>query len=319
MEEFKTLAEKIIDGEADIRDYDVNDFDVDEVEKLLEAGEIRPEDFSESRASELVIEGVLDYAARPFEEFSPPEQLRQLANGAIAVEEFRKRANLADYDSYDWLELVADCPEFAADAPWDRLRAEAIPGEWFRFLSCRPEFADQADWERICRDGFARDVFRMLEYQPDLYERLLCKDELLEADSKYWVELIIRQPRFADVYPVENLDEADEVELLLLYRPELARRIPWEKDNPPVRLFVTNDAAPFRGHYDEVRELLRSSLLLTDWAAGERADRVTEDGETFVGIYDRYSARRMMAEFRRVVKAAHLPLTIRMEALENGD
>ena len=38
-----------------------------------------------------------------------------------------------------------------------------------------------------------------------------------------------------------------------------------------------------------------------------------------VGIYDRRSARRMMAEFRRRAKEARPPLEIRMEALENGE
>ena len=320
MEEFKTLAEKIIDGDADIRDYDVNhDFDDEELEALLEAGEIRPDDLSEPRAAELIIEGVLSFDARPFEEFSPYQQLRLLAGGAVTPEEFRARANLADYDAGDWVGLVAECPEFAVDAPWEKMRAEARPGEWFALLARRPEFADNADWERICRDGFVSDAFKLLKYQPQLYERMLCKDELLDADSAYWVELIIRQPRFADIYPVESLDEIDEVELLLLYRPELARRIPWDDDNPPVRLVVVNDAAPYRGHYDEVRNLLRASLLLPDWAAGERTDLVTEERETFAGIYDRRSARRMMAEFRRGTKAAKLPLSIRMERLENGD
>lgn len=318
MEDSRTAAEKIIAGDADIRDYDVNDFDVDEVEKLLEAGEVRPGDFSESRACELIIDGVLDGAARPFEEFCPREQLRLLAGGAISAAEFRKRADLAEYDAGEWLELVAECPEFAAGAPWDEMRAEAIPCEWFAFLARRPEFADEADWECLCREGSVRDVFRMLKYQPDLYGRLLCKDELLEADSLLWVELIIRQPRFADVYPVEDLDEVDEIELLLLYRPELVRRIPWEDDNPPVKLVVVNTSAPCRDRHDEVRALLRSALLLPNWAAGECTDLATEQCETFVGIYDRFSAQHMAEEFRRGAEAAHLPLAIRMEALESG-
>ena len=319
MEETKTLAEKIIDGDADIRDYDLNcDFDDEEAGKLLEAGVVRPDDFSEPRAAELIIEGILDFDARPFEEFPPWEQRHLLAGGALTVEEFRARADLAEYDGGDWLTLVAECPEFAARAPWEKMRAEARPTEWFAFLARRPEFADNADWERICRDGLVSDAFRMLKEQPQLYERMLCKDELLEADSKYWVELIIRQPGFAEIYPVETLDEVDEIELLLLYRPELARRIPWDADNPPVKLVVVNGSAPCRGRCAEVRKLLRESLLLPDWAAGGRADLVTEERETFVGIYDRRSAKRMAAEFRRGAKAARLPLEIRMEKLEDG-
>ena len=318
-EDLRTPAEKIIAGDADIGDYDVNrDFDDDEAGKLLDAGLARPEDFSEPRAAELIIEGVLNFDARPFEEFSPYQQLRLLAGNAITAEEFRKRADLAGYDAGDWLALVAECPKFAADAPWEKLRAEATPRDWFAALARRPEFADRADWAYLSREGFARDVFKLLKAQPDLYDRLLCKDELMEADSRYWVELIIRQPRFAEVYPVETLDEVDEVELLLLYRPELARRIPWEADNPPVKLVVVNAAAPYRGRYDEVRQLLRSALYFPGWAAGERTDCVTEERETFAGIFDTRSAKRMAAEFRREAKAAQLPLTIRLEELNNG-
>lgn len=251
--------------------------------------------------------------------FSPYQQLQLLAGNALTAEEFRRRANLADYDAGDWVELVAECPEFAADAPWEKMRAEARPGEWFALLARRPEFADKADWERICRDGFVSDAFKLLKYQPQLYERMLCKDELLDADSAYWVELIIRQPRFAEIYPVETLDEVDEVELLLLYRPELARRIPWQPENPPVKLVIVNDSAPYYGHRNEVRELLLATLHYTRRAAETQTDRVTENRETFAGIFDRVSARRMAAEFREKAKAAQLPLAIRMEALGDGD
>lgn len=311
----RTLVEQVLDGDADIADCDVNDFDDDAARKLLDAGLVRPEDFSEPRSAELIIEGVLSFDTRPFEEFSPYQQLRLLAGGAVTAEEFRKRANLDDYDADDWLTLVAECPEFAALAPWEKLRAEATPREWFAALARRPDFADQADWERICRDGFVRDVFKMLKRQPQLYDRLLCKDELLEADSMYWVELIIRQPRFADIYPVETLDEVDEVELLLLYRPELARRIPWEADNPPVKLVVVNDSAPYYGHYREICDVLRTAFLFPAWAADLRADDVEGKPETFAGIFDTRSAERMAEEFRRRVEAAHLPLTVRMEEL----
>ena len=314
----KTLVEQVLDGDIDIAECDVNDFDDDAAGKLLNAGLVRPEDFSEPRAAELIIEGVLSFDTRPFEEFQPYQQLRLLAGGAVTAEEFRKRANLADYDAGDWLTLVKECPDFAAEAPWPEMRAGANASDWFELLSHRPEFADKADWERICRDGLVRDVFKLLKRQPQLYDRLLCKNELLAADSRYWVELIIRQPRFSDIYPVETLDEIDEVELLLLYRPELARRIPWEADNPPVKLVVVNASAPYYGHYDEVRELLRTALFLPDWAASERTGVVTEERETFAGIYDTRSAERMTDEFRRGAEAARLPLEIRMEALDDA-
>ncbi len=116
---------------------------------------------------------------------------------------------------------------------------------------------------------------------------------------------------------METLDEVDEVELLLLYRPELARRIPWETDNPPVRLVVVNDSAPYYGHYGEICEVLRTAFLFPARAADLRADDVEENPETFVGIFDTRSAERMAEEFRHRVEAAQLPLGIRMEALDD--
>ena len=314
-EDAKTLIEQVLDGDVDIADCDVNDFDDDAAGKLLDAGFVRPEDFSEPRAAELIIEGVLSFDTRPFEEFSPYQQLRLLAGNAITTEEFRKRAVLDDYDADDWLELVAERPEFAARAPWEKLRNGAHTSNWFKLLARRPEFADQADWTYLSREGFARDVFALLEAQPDFYDRLLCRDELLEADSRYWVELIIRQPRFADIYPVETLDEIDEVELLLLYRPELARRIPWEADNPPVRLVVVNTSAPYYGRCGDICEVLRSAFLYPVRAVVPLAGDVEEKPETFVGIFDTRSAERMTEEFRQRAQAAHLPLTIRAEEL----
>ncbi len=173
-EDLRTRIEKVLNGDVDIADCDINnDFDDEEAGKLLDAGLVRPEDFSEPRAAELIIEGVLSFDARPFEEFSPYQQLRLLAGNAVSAEEFRKRANLDDYDADDWLALVAERPEFAARAPWEKLRNGANTGGWFKLLARRPEFADKADWTYLSREGLARNVFELLEAQPDLYDRLL--------------------------------------------------------------------------------------------------------------------------------------------------
>lgn len=319
MEDSRTPAEKVIDGDVDIRDCDLNnDFEDYEVKMLLEKKLVRPDDFSESRAAELIIAGVLTFADISFAEFPPWEQVRLLAGGAIPEEEFRKQARLSDYRGSDWLELVVARPAFAAEVPWSDVRRDARPRDWFAFLGEHPEFADKADWERICRDGSLRDAFKLLGKQPQLYDRFPCKDELLEADSAFWVELIIARPEFADVYPVGTLDEVDEVEELLLYRPELAPRIPWQEDNPPVKVFVVNSAAPLYGHCGDIRRILQESFFYRPYVAGDRADLVTENAETFAGIYDTRSAHKMAAAFRQAVAAAELPLKIRMEALDLG-
>ena len=315
-EDSRSLAEKVIDGDVDIRDCDLDhDFEDCEVKMLLEKKLVRPGDFWDWRAAELIIAGVLSFSDIPFAEFPVSEQLMLLEGGAISEEEFRKQVNLDDFRRYR-LDLVAACPAFAADVPWDEVRRDADPHDWFAFLGEHPEFADKADWKRICRDGLVRDVFAMLRKQPRLYEKLLFKDELTAADSRHWVDLIIAHPEFAEVYPVETLDEVDEVEELLLYRPELARRIPWQEDDPPVKVFVVNSAAPLYGHYDEIRKILQESFLYRPHVAGGRTDLVTENAETFAGIFDTCSARLMARNFRRAVREAKLPLAVRMEALD---
>jgi len=318
MEDWKTLAEKVVDGDVDIRDCDINnDFEDHEVEMLLKKKFVRPGDFSESRAVELINSGVLSFAERPFAEFPPWEQIRLLAGGAISDEDFRKQAQFRDFRGSDWLDLVDARPEFAAQVPWDDVRRDARPRDWMAFLGERPEFADEADWEHLCREGFVSDAFRLLKKQPQLYRRFLCKDELLAADSGFWVDLIIARPEFAEVYPVETLDEVDEVEELLLYRPELARRIPWDPDDPPVKLFVVNAAAPYRGRYDDICEIMHQSFLYRNWStAANRADLVTEEKETFAGIFNTRSAKLMAEKFRQEAAKAKLPFSIRMEALD---
>jgi len=315
--DLRTLAEKVIDGDVDIRDCDLDhDFEDYEVKMLLEKKLVRPADFWDWRAAELIIAGVLSFADIPFAEFPVDEQLDLLEGGAISEAEFRKQVRLDDF-RHSWLRLVAVCPAFAADIPWDEVRRDADPHDWFAFLGRHPEFADKADWERICRDGYLSDAFDMLKKQPQLYEKLLFKDELMAADSRYWVDLIIARPEFADVYPVENLDEVDEVGELLLYRPELARRITWQEDNPPVKLFVLNSAAPFYGHYGEIRNILQESFFYPTHVAGDRTDLVTENAETFAGIFSTRSAQLMARYFRKAVREAKLPLAIRMEALDH--
>jgi len=80
----------------------------------------------------------------------------------------------------------------------------------------------------------------MLAKQPALFAYCPDKEKLLDADSALWVELLIKQPGFAEIYPMKDLDKVDEVEHLLRHRPELTGRLSWDKDNPPVKLFIAN-------------------------------------------------------------------------------
>ena len=86
-----TEVEKILEGITNINDYSLeNDFDNDEIEQLLEEGIIKASDISQWRASDLLIDGIIDYDQYPFENLAVYEQLRQLENGAISLEDFKR-------------------------------------------------------------------------------------------------------------------------------------------------------------------------------------------------------------------------------------
>ena len=94
-----TEFEKILAEEANINDYSLeNDFDNNEIEQLLDAGIIEAMDIKQSRASDLLIDGVIDYEQYPFDEFSVFEQLRQLEHNIISLDDFIKQA---DFDAFD--------------------------------------------------------------------------------------------------------------------------------------------------------------------------------------------------------------------------
>ena len=65
---------------------------------MLENGIIKASDIGISRASDLLIDGVIDYEQYPFDDFSVYEQLRQLEHRAITLEEFRKQADFEIFD-----------------------------------------------------------------------------------------------------------------------------------------------------------------------------------------------------------------------------
>ena len=66
-----TEVGKILAGIANINDYSLeNDFDNDEIEQLLEEGIIEATDISQWRASDLLIDGIIDYEQYPFDNFA---------------------------------------------------------------------------------------------------------------------------------------------------------------------------------------------------------------------------------------------------------
>ncbi|MBR2905836.1 MAG: hypothetical protein IKC08_08050 [Lentisphaeria bacterium] len=99
-----TEVEKILAGIININDYSLeNDFDNDEIEELLDNGIIEATDIAQCRASDLLIDGIINYEQFPFEDFAVYEQLRQLEHNAITLDDFVKKA---DFDIFDDEEMA---------------------------------------------------------------------------------------------------------------------------------------------------------------------------------------------------------------------
>ena len=140
-----TEIEKIIAGITNISDYNINfDFETDEAGQLLEADIVKPADFSTGRASDLIIDEIIDYKDYPFEDFPPDEQLRQLNCHAIEPSEFLEKIDLELFDADDWLYLLQFFPLLADCAPREMIRQEGKSENWKELLEKYPHFSRYA-------------------------------------------------------------------------------------------------------------------------------------------------------------------------------
>ena len=131
-----TEIEKILAGITNINDYSLeNDFDNDEISQLLDADIIKASDIGICRASDLLIDGVIDYEQYPFEKFSAYEQIRQLQYCVIESTEFLGKADLDTFDSDEWLYLLEVLPRITEKAPWDELRKNGSVKSWMEITS----------------------------------------------------------------------------------------------------------------------------------------------------------------------------------------
>lgn len=328
-----TELEKILAGVTNINDYSLeNDFDNDEITELLENGVIKADDISQWRASDLIIDGIIGYEQYPFENFSAYEQIRQLQYCVIEPSEFRKKVDLDTFDSDDWLYLLEVLPGFAENAPLDELRKNGSVKSWMDLLKVRPEFAGSADWENLAEKGKTEDFFDLAAVVPELYKYFPNKVQLLQADSALWVKLLARRPELAEIYPLETLDEVDEIEFLLLHQPQLVDKISWDKENPPVKLYIINPAPEIlteinpamawfitAGISEKLQNILKNVLFYNSDDASRQANIIGHNAETFAGIYSRQTAEHIVQEFMKAAAENQLDLQIRKEEIAYGN
>ena len=328
-----TELEKILAGLASINDYSLEtDFDNDEIQQLLEEGIIKAADLSQWRASDLLIDGVIDYEQYPFENFSVYEQIRQLKHCAIEPKDFRKKANLDSFDADEWLFLLEVLPGMKENAPWEMLRESGSVKSWVKLLNARPEFAESADWQSLAENGNEEDFFELLSVNPPLYKYFPNQEQLQQADSLLWVKLLARRPELAEIYPLDTLDEVDEIEFLLLHQPRLVDKISWDAGNPPVKLYITNpdpeiliDMTPSMAWFitaeisSKLQEILKKVLFYNEKDASYHANTIGHNPETFAGIYSRQTAEAIIKNFKDATTEQQLNLQIRMEEMNYGN
>lgn len=320
-----TELEKLLAGITRIGDYNIDiDFDNNEIEELLDNGIIKANDIGISRASDLLIDGVIDYEQYPFENFPAYEQIRQLQYCAIEPSDFRKKVDPDTLDCADWLYLLEVLPGFAENAPWEKLQKDGSVKSWMDLLKSHPEFAESADWKILAEKGKTEDFFDLAAVHPELYKYFSNKEQLLQADSALWVKLLARRPELVEIYPLDTLDEVDEIEFLLLHQPQLIDKISWDPENPPVKLYIINPAPeslteinPSMAWFitaeisETLQHILKKTLFYSTDDARRQANIIGHNAETFAGIYSRQTAEYIMTEFMKVTAEKQLDLQIR--------
>ena len=328
-----TEVEKILAGITNINDYSLeNDFDNDEIEELLDNGIIEATDICQWRASDLLIDGIIDYDQYPFENFSAYEQIRQFKHRTIAPNDFRKKADFDSFDADEWLSLLEVLPNAADNVPWADLKRDGSVKSWMDLLTERPQFAEIADWDLLAEKSKSEDFFDLLRQCPDLYRYFVNKEQLQQADSRLWVKLLAHRPEFAEVYPLDTLDEVDEIEFLLLHQPQLVDKMVWDKENPPVKLYISNQKPEIlteirpgmlwlisSGISNKLQPILEKILFYNPDDAQWQANEIGHSPETFAGIYSRRTAEHIMQEFDKAVVENQLDLHIRKEEIGYGD
>ena len=147
-----------------------------------------------------------------------------------------------------------------------------------------------------------------------------------------WVKLLAHRPEFAEVYPLDTLDEVDEIEFLLLHQPQLVDKMVWDKENPPVKLYISNQKPEILSEIrpgmlrlissdisNKLQPILKKILFYNPDDAQWQANEIGHSPETFAGIYSRQTAEHIMQEFGKAVVENQLDLQIRKEEIGYGD
>ncbi len=323
VEDSRTLVEKIIAGDADIRDYDVNnDFAFADIEKLMDAGLVSPGELAETVAGYFILTGALTFEDRPFADFSHAYRILLLDQGVVPSDELSAATFFELREADSWLELLAENADFDAAAPWEKIRDNASADGWLRFLAHRPEHADKADWKRISEYGSFDACFDMLAERPEFYERCFCRDELLDAaGNRRWVDLITRQPGFADVCGLSRFEGPERAEILRL-RPELTRKFDWGGDQPVklvIRPYAANGGTARNGAWTVfmLPEILKE-LKLAPAATDDIVERALKRRESNAGIWSAAAAGKLAAKLNRRFREAELPFGAEIKPPHRG-
>lgn len=164
-------------------------------------------------------------------------------------------------------------------------------------------------------DDFApEDMILLLENFPAMTDWI----DVRSIPCTYWIDAIINNPALAKLYPLEEMNDKEEIKRLLRHRPELVKRIKFQQDDPPVKVHLATAKEKLRDQDGDETEHM--SRILEDVFAFDRDDALDFaislhwQKETFTGIYPKETARKIYLDFATLNRVHHCGYELRFEA-----
>lgn len=166
-------------------------------------------------------------------------------------------------------------------------------------------------------DAFApEDLILLLENFPAMTDWIDVKN----IPCACWINAIIANPALAKFYPLEDLNDKNEIKRLLRHRPELVTRIRFQQDDPPVKVLLASSKGKIAERDQDGDETENMSRILEDVFAFDSRDALDFaialhwQKETFTGIYPKETARRIYLDFASLNRTRHCGYELRVEA-----